>query len=162
MTDMGTTMGDQVREAREAMGLTQEQLAHEAKVSVSTVTRLERGVAPEDGDGAKKVLRALGLSGGHSLSGGQKRAVTTQGASATMPSTMAQMIGRLQVPAGSEDYYTEVTQIALERGAPGDVFKELAQARVEAPADARTGWWMRRLMDAMDRASGKPPGDGSR
>lgn len=146
-------MKDNVRAAREARGWSQVELATKAGVSPASVTRIERGLAPEDGDSAKKVLAALGLShGGRSLSAAQNSSVTTEPAQATLPSTMAQMVGSLQLPAGAEDYYTEMVQLALERGEAGEVFKELAKARVEAPPDARAGWWMRRFFAAIERA----------
>ena len=68
-----------------------------------------------------------------------------------MASTMAQMVGRLQVPAGSEDYYMEMMQVAERMGAPAEVFRDLWKAWSEAPADARSGWWTERLMTSMQR-----------
>lgn len=43
MTSQSKRMGNRIREARLAMGLNQEGLAHAANVSVSTVSRLEQG-----------------------------------------------------------------------------------------------------------------------
>ena len=141
-------MSDRIRSARESKDWTQTDLANHAGVSTASVTRLERGLAPEDGEAAKKVMAALGLSVDHSLSG---QASTSPERGPTMPSTMGQMIGRLQLPAGTEDYYTEVLQLALEREEPAAVFLDLAKARTEAPPDARSGWWMRRFLTAVER-----------
>lgn len=145
-------MKDQIKAARERAGLNQVELATKAGVSPASVTRLERGLAPEDGDAARKVLRALGLSSGHILATGQNGASTTPEPGANMQSTMAQMVGSLQLPAGAEDYYSEMLQLALERGEVAEVFKDLAQARSEAPPDAKAGWWMRRFLAAVDRS----------
>lgn len=100
---------------------------------------------------AEAVRSALGLSGGQSASAALLKTGETH---ATLPTTMGQMIGRLQLPAGIEDYYQTMLEIALEQKDPGDVFRELAQARAEAPADAGAGWWVRRYLAAKTRTQG--------
>lgn len=141
---------DVFRRAREAQSLTQAELAHQAKVSPASVHRLEKGKSPNDGDVAKKVGAALGLDIGRSLSG---RRSTEPENTDNLPSSMGQMIGRMQLPATAQDYYEAVLELAIERKDPADVFRDLALARSEAPADAGIGWWMRRYLAAVDRTA---------
>ena len=147
---MGTSFADTVKEERAKRRWSQAQLATEAGVSPASVYRLESGESPEDGDVAVKVRRALGLSHGPSLSAGQS---TQAENSATLPSTMGQLIGRVQYPAGVEDYYQTVLEVALEQKDAPEVFKDLAEARSEAPPGAGMGWWMRRYLAAKRRVT---------
>lgn len=65
---------------------------------------------------------------------------------------MGQMIGRAQFSATSEDYYSELVELALERKDPAPVFLDLARARTEAPVDAGARWWLSRYFAAVDGA----------
>lgn len=147
---MGTSFVDVVKRERERRRWSQAKLAEEAGVSPASIYRLESGNSPEDGDVAVKVRHALGLDGGPSLSA---PASTAAGNGATLPSTMGQLVGRVQYPAGVEDYYQTVLEVALEQKDAPEVFKDLAEARSEAPAGAGMGWWMRRYLAAKKRTT---------
>ena len=149
---MGTSFADTVRKERARRRWSQAKLAEEAKVAPASIYRLEKGEAPDDGHVAEAVRAALGLSGGQFLSAPPLKTAET---GATLPSTMGQMIGRLQLPAGVEDYYQTMLEIALEQQDPAEVFRELAKARAEAPAEAGAGWWVRKYLAAKGR-SGAP------
>lgn len=146
---MGSSFGDRVRKERERRRWSQAKLAEEARGAPASVYRLEKGGAPEDGDVGIAVKAAFGWDGGQDLSGGRS---TTVESSPTLPSTMGQMIGRLQIPAGVEDYYQTMLEIALERNDDAEVFRALAKARNEAPPGAGSGWWMRRYLAAREAA----------
>lgn len=87
----------------------------------------------------------MGMDGGQRLSGGPLKESES---GATLPSTMGQMIGRLQLPAGVEDYYQTMLEIALEQNDAPEVFRALAIARNEAPPGAGSGWWMHKYLAA--------------
>jgi transcriptional regulator with XRE-family HTH domain len=57
-----TIFGARLRELRKAAGLTQEQLAQAAGVTVSALTKLERGQAEPTWPTATKLAAALGVS----------------------------------------------------------------------------------------------------
>ncbi|GAC1544183.1 MAG: hypothetical protein NVS3B10_31850 [Polyangiales bacterium] len=144
-------VGDRVQTLRRERGWTQLDLAAEARVSPSTVYRVEAGEAPLDGPAALLVLSVFGLDGGRSLSASPS---TMRSDKPTLASNMGQMIGRLQLPAGVDDFYSELLKLAIERDDPPHVFKALAEARGAAPADAGLGWWMKTYLDA---AENEPP-----
>jgi transcriptional regulator with XRE-family HTH domain len=136
-----------IRLAREARGWTQQELAHKAGVSNASVYRLERRPIPE-GDAADKVFRALGLSASAVAS-------TSSAQGLNLPSNMGQMIGRLQLPMGVDDFYLAALEVARERKASDAVLGDLARARDEAPPDAGIAWWMRRVVNALERTHRK-------
>jgi len=55
-------LGDELREAREAAGLTQERLAFKAGVDRTHISILERGLQSPTVDTLIRVCRALGIS----------------------------------------------------------------------------------------------------
>lgn len=101
-----------------------------------------------EGDAAEKVIRALGLS-----PSAVDSTVPAQGRN--LPSNMGQMVGRLQLPTGVDDFYLAALEVARERKAPDSVMADLVRARDEAPVDAGIAWWMRRVVNALDRTSRK-------
>jgi len=147
---MGTSFVDVVKKERARRRWSQAKLAEEAGVSPASIYRLESGESPEDGDVAVKVRHALGMGDGHSLPASPS---TAQENGATLPSAMGQLIGRVQYPAGVEDHYQTLLKVALEEKDAPTVFKELAEARSEAPPGAGFGWWMRRYLAAKKRAT---------
>lgn len=56
-----SAIGPKVRELREAAGLSQEDLAHQAKISTSTLSRIERGTYQPRLDTLNKLAQALGV-----------------------------------------------------------------------------------------------------
>lgn len=62
------TPGEEVRQARQAQGLSQEDLARRAGVSAKTIGRIERGVDYENPRNLPAVRAALGLDAGADLS----------------------------------------------------------------------------------------------
>jgi transcriptional regulator with XRE-family HTH domain len=56
-----SAIGPKIRELRQAAGLTQEDLAHEASISTSTLSRIERGAFQPRLDTLGKLAQALGV-----------------------------------------------------------------------------------------------------
>lgn len=59
---VGDTISDRVRRRRQALKISQEKLANEARCSSSTITRLERGVTVPDTDTLENIAAALGVT----------------------------------------------------------------------------------------------------
>jgi transcriptional regulator with XRE-family HTH domain len=57
-----SAIGPKIRELREAAALTQEDLAHQAGISTSTLSRIERGNFQPRMDTLGKLAQALGVS----------------------------------------------------------------------------------------------------
>ncbi len=68
------TLAEQLRAAREAAGLTQQDLAVRAGVSMMTVSRIERGATTESRGAVEKIAAALDRRAGDVESGGSAQA----------------------------------------------------------------------------------------
>jgi transcriptional regulator with XRE-family HTH domain len=79
---MATGLGERIRDARRAIGLTQAQLAAAVGVTRSAVAQWETGRAGQVGANLARVAAALGVSAEHLLSGGAGAAGPRGGESA--------------------------------------------------------------------------------
>lgn len=78
---MATGLGERIRDARRAMGLTQAQLAVAVGVTRSAVAQWETGRAGQVGGNLARLAAALGVSAEHLLRGGAGEAAPRGGES---------------------------------------------------------------------------------
>ena len=130
------------------MGWTQQRLANEAGVALASVQRAEKDAAEMDGKVLSRISQALNR-GGQPLSAPSS---TSEAKGATVPTTLAQMVGTMQVPVSAADPYLVLVELAVERKDPPEVFEKLAQARRNAPPGSDYAYWLRLYMSAVDEA----------
>lgn len=140
--------GRRIRDERRRLNWTQQRLANEAGVSLASIQRAEKDAAEMDGKVLSRISQALNL-GGQPLSAPSSTAVEK---GATVPSTLAQMVGTMQVPVTAADPYLVLVELAVERKDPPEVFEKLAQARRNAPPGSDYAYWLRLYMSAVDEA----------
>jgi transcriptional regulator with XRE-family HTH domain len=153
---MTRTFADEIRQAREEKKLSQAKLATLADVSASTVYRAEKGEELDE-DTRRKLRAALGLARsdqpGHSLSVLQN-APLRPGERPSKVGAMGQLVGHMMMHGGSAgaDPFTILTELAVATEEPSGVFRALALARRDAPADAGWDWWIRAYAEAKKEA----------
>lgn len=143
------TFRERVRAERERQKMSQQDLANRAGLSASTVYRVEGG-KDVDRDTEEKLAAALGWEAGRTLSA-LARVPFTPVETPVEQSAMGQLVGQMQMHGGSRsvDPYAVLTEAAVKRDDPPEVFKALARARAEAPPDADWAWWLTRYIAAL-------------
>lgn len=148
-------LADEVRNARKSKRWTQAELSRQTGLSISTVTRIERGTEV-DAESEAIVRHTLGIPlTGRTLTA-LARAPFTADEEAGKPSAMGQLVGQMMMHggAGGVDPYGALLEAATLRDEPPEVFKALARARKEAPPTADWAWWLTQYLDAAKRGRG--------
>ena len=137
-----------LREQREALGLTLDDVADATGLDKSTIWRLERGDPAKPGTirSVEAALRDAQVKRDN-LSAPAPAVVAPQ-LGPRSPSAMGQLVGQMQYAAGGgPDPYETIIEVATENDDPPTVFKRLALLRSEAPPGAKLSWWVNRYLD---------------